>query len=247
MRAKAQVLLLFPILFLGACSGGESNRDTTSITASAGEDITSAPTGESVQLDGSGSVDSESRTINFQWSFASKPEASAAVLANETTESASFIPDVEGEYTVQLDVDNGIQSDTDFVAVSSCANCPPTASNFGGVDQDQRLVVDVDFCSPQSNDDGSTATPLTDRDGDSIVVEILSMEQAESFCYDGLTDRCTSNSTDSIDADKKSCAGQIRAQEDNANANVSIVFKGVDALGNEGNTASAAFPNMNGE
>lgn len=91
-----------------------------------------AHAGTLVTLDGSGSFDDNTPTaaLGFAWSFFSVPPGSAAVLANPTTATPSFTPDLVGDYVVQLVVtDDGIPPLTGapaFVTFSSY-NQAPTA------------------------------------------------------------------------------------------------------------------------
>ena len=69
----------------------------------------SGTVGQSVSLDGSGSSDADSGdTLTYKWSFSSKPGGTALdhtdIPNNVTT---SFTPDVDGDYTVKLVVNDG--------------------------------------------------------------------------------------------------------------------------------------------
>ena len=60
-----------------------------------------------VTLDGSGSSDPDGDPLTFIWSFSSQPAASTAALVDAATETASFTPDVDGTYVVELIVNDG--------------------------------------------------------------------------------------------------------------------------------------------
>lgn len=94
--------------------------------------ITVTPTaviqhGTTVQLDGSESYDSDGDALTFNWSLTS-PAGSSATLVNPTEIMPSFVPDIHGNYQVELVV-------TDLYGASSPAtnatitfdNSPPVA------------------------------------------------------------------------------------------------------------------------
>lgn len=83
-------------------------------TADAGADATTA-TNVAIQLDGSNSSDPDLDPLTFQWSLASAPTGSAAILAGDTSATPTFSPDLPGTYVVELVVNDGF---TDSVADS---------------------------------------------------------------------------------------------------------------------------------
>jgi RHS repeat-associated protein len=70
--------------------------------------------GSTIRLDGTQSYDLNGLPLTYQWSFCntgmpqcSIPTGSHAVLLNSTSPTPTFIPDVSGEYDVQIMVNNG--------------------------------------------------------------------------------------------------------------------------------------------
>ncbi len=61
-------------------------------------------TGSVVTVDGSASTGG---TLTYAWSLISKPENSLSVIEDPATTSTSFMPDMDGDYVVQLVVNNG--------------------------------------------------------------------------------------------------------------------------------------------
>ena len=92
--------------------------------ATAGVDLT-ANTGETIQLDGSGSSGNQ---LIYQWSFNSRPTGSASQLNNPDQVFSNFLMDEPGEYMVELNVmDVKALEDNDTVKVSSN---PATITSF---------------------------------------------------------------------------------------------------------------------
>ena len=109
-----------------------------------------------VQLDGSGSSDVDGNSLNYAWSFVSKPSGSNAMLSSTTVVKPAFDVDIAGTYTVQLIVNDGkVNGMPDAVTISTENSAP--LSNTGA---DQAVLV---------NDtvqlDGSASS---DVDGDSL-------------------------------------------------------------------------------
>ncbi len=65
------------------------------------------PLDEPVVLNGSASVDPDNDPLTYQWRLVSKPAGSNATLMDATNANASFTPDVLGDYTVELVVNDG--------------------------------------------------------------------------------------------------------------------------------------------
>jgi hypothetical protein len=87
--------------------------------------------GATVILDGSGSFDDNtpSASLQFAWSFLSRPTGSAATLGYAGTAAPSFVADKAGTYTVRLVVtdEGGLASAPSDVVISSL-NQAPTAN-----------------------------------------------------------------------------------------------------------------------
>jgi len=62
--------------------------------------------GEKANLLGAG-YDPDKNNLNFFWSFQSKPTGSIAALSAANVPNTSFVPDIGGEYTFSLSVDDG--------------------------------------------------------------------------------------------------------------------------------------------
>jgi len=75
---------------------------------------------EEVTLDGSGSSDADGDPLTFAWSMLSRPTGSIATPDDSTAENPTFIPEMTGDYLVQLIVSDGfVNSEPDSVRVTA--------------------------------------------------------------------------------------------------------------------------------
>lgn len=93
------------------------------VTAKAGADQT-VQVGQIVTLDGSGSTDSESKPLTYQWAMLRKPAKSTVTLSDATAYKPSFKPDELGEYELELTVISPNGKATDKVLVTATVNEP---------------------------------------------------------------------------------------------------------------------------
>jgi hypothetical protein len=96
-------------------------------TAYAGADFSGA-IGALANLDGSASSDPDNDAMDYSWSFLSVPDGSALTeedLVNRFTDAPSFVPDVVGDFEIELSVFDSESSDTDEVVVSVIDNLAP--------------------------------------------------------------------------------------------------------------------------
>jgi hypothetical protein len=68
---------------------------------------TSIPVGTATALDGSFSASPESLHLEFQWRLAIRPASSTADLADVSSPTLNLVPDVAGQYAVELRVFDG--------------------------------------------------------------------------------------------------------------------------------------------
>jgi hypothetical protein len=92
--------------------------------ANAGPDLDEG-VGRTVPLDGTGSSDIDGDPLTYAWSFAAVPPGSAATITDPTSASASFVPDISGQYTVQLIVNDGTVDSAPDTAVFLITFCSP--------------------------------------------------------------------------------------------------------------------------
>ena len=119
-----------------------SSKPTVTISTKCGAAPTANPgspqtvvVGDTVHLDGSKSGDAcngSSSGLTFKWSLLNQPPGSSATLSGDTTATPSFVPDVAGQYVVQLIVNNGQPSQPVTVLITASSrgiiNVPATTA-----------------------------------------------------------------------------------------------------------------------
>jgi subtilase family serine protease len=149
-------------------------------------------TGQPALLDGSASADPDGDPLTFTWHFLSVPSTSQitdAALANATTPAPSFVPDVDGIYTLGLTVSDGLVSspqDTVSVFVNPApeVDLHPETINLksNGGSKSITAVLTSPLLSPFSfftAEDGITVTAsfalenrYVDQNGNSVVFTV---------------------------------------------------------------------------
>jgi hypothetical protein len=147
------VIIVFDDQEYRVSPGEEVSFENLPPMAVAGDDQAIIEIGSVVQLDGSQSYDPDGDDISYAWSFLSRPGGSNAVLGNPSSATPTFVPDVYGEYRVELVVTDvrGSASEPDD-AVVSFANVAPVAD--AGDNQAAR-VGDQVLLDGSSSDDAN--------------------------------------------------------------------------------------------
>ncbi len=144
--------------------------------ADAGEDQSGFPS-EMVSLSGAGSSDIDGDLLTYTWSVLNAPVGSASQIGNSGSVSASFEPDLLGQYTIQLVVNDGFtDSDPDLMTIDS-SNVAPVAN--AGDDRSALLDQLIDL-------DGSLSS---DAEGDALTYNwsIISQPNGGSAALTGET------------------------------------------------------------
>jgi hypothetical protein len=75
---------------------------------------------DTVQLDGSASIDKENDPLTYQWSFVSMPAPDSATLSDPGSATPTFLANDSGEYQLQLIVNDGQDNSlADFVTITA--------------------------------------------------------------------------------------------------------------------------------
>lgn len=113
-----------------------------------------------VRLDGSGSFDDDGpMNLSYHWRFFSLPEGSSATISNADQAEASFVPDVAGDYVLELEVSDGAADGTDrgvdYVTIHVSADNVPPNANAGSYPPPVS-------CNPVALDAGASSDPDND-------------------------------------------------------------------------------------
>ncbi|MDJ0910428.1 MAG: PKD domain-containing protein [Woeseiaceae bacterium] len=168
---------------LAACSSSSSDNGppppppppppptNTAPMASAGADMTVSAT-IGVQLDGTASSDADGDVLTYEWSFAVVPSGSTAAFDDETAAQPTFIPDLAGDYRIELVVSDGTTtSSTDEILVTAADNTVTQNIGPGGgriVSADGIVTLDIPAGALTSDEDVSV-TFITDDQRDSYL------------------------------------------------------------------------------
>jgi hypothetical protein len=108
--------------------------------------------GNQVTLDASGSQDDQGIGYTVQWSFESKPSSSSAIIPDPSQSSATFTPDVDGDYVIKLTIENlseGV-SDQAQTTISVTPEPAQTIELSGTIAQDS-VLTDIFTDSDQAD------------------------------------------------------------------------------------------------
>ncbi len=109
-------LLAFAVTFV--FTSCEDDAEEHGLTAVAGTDREVA-VGQTVELNSGASIDVTGEGFNSSWSFVARPEGSTASINNANSNVATFVPDVTGDYLVNLTISNNLGSSSDEVMLTA--------------------------------------------------------------------------------------------------------------------------------
>ncbi|HPL17373.1 MAG TPA: PKD domain-containing protein [Spirochaetota bacterium] len=99
----------------------------TAPVADAGMDRAVTDMGSAVLLDGTKSWDPDGDVVTYAWTITQKPDGSNAVLQNAASATPTLVPDIYGEYRVQLVASDPWISGTPDEVIVSFVNMAPVA------------------------------------------------------------------------------------------------------------------------
>ena len=124
--------------------------------ADSGPDQT-VPVGATAQLNGAGSTDGDGDQLTYAWLVTNQPDGSGATVANPTSVLPTFTPDLDGDYTIQLIVNDGqVDSQPSTVTIST-TNSKPVADPG----PDRQVSVNVIMPLDASGSTDVDGNPLT--------------------------------------------------------------------------------------
>ncbi|GMW01361.1 MAG: hypothetical protein AMXMBFR84_24980 [Candidatus Hydrogenedentota bacterium] len=152
---------------------------------------------EEVQLDGTGSSDPNSDPLTFAWTIVSQPIGSVTTLQNPTSSTPTFIPDVAGNYTIGLIVNDGqpaakVASTQDTVTITASEPVLPlfVCHDFDFFDQgpsDEEINDGMTFPNelPQMPGIPTEAISMADTETTNIqYVDALNFALSDSFAFE---------------------------------------------------------------
>ncbi len=205
----------------------------TAPIANAGDDQT-VNVGSTVLLDGGGSSDADNNMLNYLWAINIRPLSSNAILDNEISPTPSFVADAEGNYEVQLVVNDGLENsiaDTmtvNAITASACANpltlttSLPFAPNLG------EIATNIEIDAVSSDTLGASAAVDALQSWDVYQARIPdgnNLDQAE-FVILGSAWEETSRSHANPVSDSESPSFVVRRVADNIFYRIDLDFTG---------------------
>jgi len=211
-------IYLLVISGLVSLSGCDWVMSAPQADAGPGQDVLIEST---VTLDGSGSS-STTATLIYRWSFSSRPTDSNAVLSDSTRVNPSFTADIEGEYILNLVVNDGrLDSASDQVTitasttnstlvahagpyqnVSTSSTVTLNGSESSGADALNYLwsfvSIPTDSSAVLSDVNNVSPTFNADLDGSYVIQLIVSDESSESLPVTVIITSSGANSVHSI-------------------------------------------------
>ena len=153
-KSSLIVLLVFVcIMALTACSssgggdGGDGVIDPASAPIADAGMNQNVLTGSEVTLDGSGSYAANGEPLTYSWSFASVPDGSGvddSALSDPADVSPTFTPDVDGNYILNLVVNDGLEDSLPAVVTiiaSSELDPEPGLAAYWDFEEGQGLIA----------------------------------------------------------------------------------------------------------
>lgn len=186
LQVTSTLALAFVLVLVGCDSGGANSSngdsdppgDTGPGTnndppqADVTVDSSDVEVGTEVTADASGSDDPDGDDLSFDWSIQT-PGDSQVSLSEESGETATFTPDVNGDYDVEVQVDDGTETAADSALVD--ATVPTVEITAEEITEDRTLKSSKKYLiapgEPVDDPRLTVEAPLTIEPGTEIFVE----------------------------------------------------------------------------
>ena len=159
---RFRVVLGVWLLAAASCDENEVVDDdgvVGSPVADAGVDVDAA-VGERVRLDATGSYDPDGDALTFSWSISVAPSASAAEIESPDAAVTAFVPDIEGDYDIELTVSNGELDSIDLMRISVFVPDGTGGGETGGEDSGTAGDDGEDTDTGSDTGSGSSCSPV---------------------------------------------------------------------------------------
>lgn len=127
--------LFFLLTLVSGCGGGggteaQPDQENRAPVGNAGNDVT-VTVGDMVTMNGTASDADGDTPLNYIWDLQGQPVGSVAQLQNSDTRTPSFTPDVVGNYTLVLIVNDGQDESTpdSVIVTAQLGNAAPVANS----------------------------------------------------------------------------------------------------------------------
>ena len=162
-QTKFAMLFLLIISLISACSGGSDSNSGSAIDTQSNQPVSIISQnqgflGTTVLLDGSNSNDPDGNSLRYQWSFVSLPENSQAMIESANSLYARFTPDLQGDYVVQLIVNDGTMNSTPATLTFTIGSNRQPVANTG---TDKTTGMGSSILLDGSNSTDADGDPLT--------------------------------------------------------------------------------------
>ena len=157
-RVALCIAFMVAIAGCGGSSGSPAPSNSPPVASAGGNQ--SVTTGTTVTLDGSASSDADGDSLTYAWTLSAKPAGSTTTLANATTATPSFIPDIAGIYVARLAVHDGKVSSAPATVTVTVAAAAENAAPIANAGPAQNVLVGT----PVTLDGGASS----DADGDTL-------------------------------------------------------------------------------
>ncbi|NOX43499.1 MAG: DUF1588 domain-containing protein [Gammaproteobacteria bacterium] len=155
-KTKFALLGLVILNLISACSGGSDGEPANKTPDNLPVSVIAqnhGRLGAVVLLDGTSSSASADKLLTYKWSFKSLPEDSQAIINNANRPIARFIPDVLGDFVVQLIVNDGnMDSVPTIFTFTIIQNRPPVANPGTSKAVDANTVIQLDGSNSKDED-----------------------------------------------------------------------------------------------